>query len=210
MYFNENKTLHPDHSNLDWMECIPGDTSLSSVSIPGTHQSLKSGGIHDPRNFQAWELPAQLYVGVRFFDMTLWTLFGTLYVENNALVYYEKFSHVLSHLQVFLKDKRKSDTVLLRLTGPSKSISRAKEELDSATAVEVWKKQTIPTMDEARGKIILIQSSDFDWGLPVTTTELGTDKKESEMKDNIKKASEKCAHEMMLTDTGAKGLLEEL
>ncbi|KAL7858633.1 hypothetical protein AOLI_G00187350 [Acnodon oligacanthus] len=208
-YFNSHKTLNLKYLKLKWMKCIPDHKPLSSVSIPGTHQSLKSGGLNEYKNFQAWKLLNQLHAGVRFVDMTLWISFGKLYVENNAVISYKKFSEALNQIQIFLKVK-KSETVLLRLAGNSKAISRAKEELNRVTAIEVWKNRNIPTMGEARGKIVLIQGPGFDWGLPVNAMVLGKDKKNKEfqMKANIKKASEYCTNEMMLTDTGAKGTWE--
>ncbi|XP_072530147.1 1-phosphatidylinositol phosphodiesterase [Salminus brasiliensis] len=205
--FNDYRSLHPKHVNLDWMKCIPDDQSLSTVSIPGTHQSLKRDGLNIYRNFQAWKLFFQLYAGVRFFDMTVWIRSGTLYVENNAVIYYKNFADALHELQIYLGDK-KSETLLLRLTGSDSAISLAKEILNREAANDLWKDRKIPTMREARGKIILIQSPDFDWGLPINAMVVGTKNKEDNMKANIKKASQYCSNEMMLTDTGAKGQRE--
>uniref|UniRef100_A0A8B9R7A3 Uncharacterized protein n=1 Tax=Astyanax mexicanus TaxID=7994 RepID=A0A8B9R7A3_ASTMX len=206
-HFNEYKALHPHHVNSNWMKCIPDAQSLSAVSIPGTDQSLKEGGVNPYRNFQAWKLSSQLYAGVRFFDMTVWISFGTLYVANNAVYYYEYFDHAVSELQNFLSVAT-SETLLLRFTGYADAISLAKEMLSKGTGFHLWKDRNIPKMGEARGKIVLIQSPDFDWGLPINAMELPTEDKITQMKANIEYASEHCQNEMMLTDTGAKGQYE--
>uniref|UniRef100_A0A8B9JK88 Uncharacterized protein n=1 Tax=Astyanax mexicanus TaxID=7994 RepID=A0A8B9JK88_ASTMX len=201
-------TLHPHHVNLDWMKCIPDAQSLSAVSIPGTDQSLKEGGVNPYRNFQVWKLSNQLFAGVRFFDMTVYIQFGTLYIENNGMINLEKFAHTVNELQIFLRDK-KSETVLLRLTGNAKAISLAKKMLSEGTVIDLWKDKNIPKMGEARGKIVLIQSPDFNWGLPINAKVLTTKDKVAQMQANIKSASEHCQNEMMLTDTGAKGQYEK-
>ncbi|KAL6473819.1 hypothetical protein MHYP_G00173800 [Metynnis hypsauchen] len=201
-YFNSDPTLDSKYDQFTWMKCIPNDKPLSSVSIPGTHQSL----INKKQGFQAWEFQNQMHAGVRFIDMTLQVLSGKLYVKNKRKPKF-KFSQPLNQIKLFLK-AHESETVLLRLAGESKSISRAKEELNRVTDVEVWKNKKIPRMGEVRRKIVLIQSRNFDWGLPVNAMVLGKDKKNKEfqMKANIKKASEYCTNEMMLTDTVKLGM----
>ncbi len=72
-------------------------------------------------------------------------------------------------------------------------------------------RQEIPTLGQVRGKIVLIKSSTLELGIPVHITELHADMdtKETQMRENIKVASQKCEQEMMLSFTGATGESEE-
>ena len=58
-----NDSSHPSSYNLTWMQSIPDSTKISSMTIPGTHNSCALHGICCART-QSWSLPEQMKAGL--------------------------------------------------------------------------------------------------------------------------------------------------
>uniref|UniRef100_A0A9J8BBZ1 Phosphatidylinositol-specific phospholipase C X domain-containing protein n=1 Tax=Cyprinus carpio carpio TaxID=630221 RepID=A0A9J8BBZ1_CYPCA len=203
-----SETLSYKYVSHKWMKKIEDDKLLSAISIPGTHQSNRYLKTSEPM-FQAWGLHNQLDAGVRFFDLHV-SSDSIKYVKTGSVQESETLSYFLKTMLTFLV-KQKKETLLLRVTPDEGAVARVTKLL-SRDDWPVWRDKEIPTLGQVRGKIVLIQSSTLELGLSVHTTELNTDMdtKETQMKENIKKASQKCEQEMMLTYTVANGESEPL
>ncbi len=188
------------------MKKLENNMLLSAISIPGTHQSSRYLRTRTPM-FQAWGLHNQLDAGVRFFDLHVSS--DSIKYESGSVQESETLIYFLKTMQTFLV-KQKKETLLLRVT-PDESSVPLVTELLSGGKWPVWRDKEIPTLGQARGKIVLIKSSTLELGIPVHITELNADMntKETQMRENIKLASQKCEQEMMLSYTGATGESEE-
>ncbi len=204
--FSNSETLSHKHVILKWMKKLENNMLLSAISIPGTHQSSRYLRTRTPM-FQAWGLHNQLDAGVRFFDLHVSS--DSIKYESGSVQESETLIYFLKTMQTFLV-KQKKETLLLRVT-PDESSVPLVTELLSGGKWPVWRDKEIPTLGQARGKIVLIKSSTLELGIPVHITELNADMntKETQMRENIKLASQKCEQEMMLSYTGATGESEE-
>ncbi|ROL45964.1 hypothetical protein DPX16_4778 [Anabarilius grahami] len=206
-HFSHSETLSYKYVKHDWMEKIEDNKLLSAISIPGTHQSNKYLKTSTPM-FQAWGLHNQLDAGIRFFEMHV-SSDSIKYIKTGSVQETETLIYVLKTLLTFLV-KQKKEMVLLRVTPDEGAVAQVTNEL-SRPKWPLWRDKEIPTIGQVRGKIVLIQSSTLQLGLPVHIKELDAnmDTKETQMRQNIKSASEECDHELRLTYTGAKGESEE-
>ena len=75
---------HPCRTNPDWMSRLPDDAMLSSLTIPGTHDS---GALHSIQlaKCQSWSLADQLQAGIRFFDLRLHSIKDKLRVYHGCI-----------------------------------------------------------------------------------------------------------------------------
>uniref|UniRef100_A0A665W7I4 Phosphatidylinositol-specific phospholipase C X domain-containing protein n=1 Tax=Echeneis naucrates TaxID=173247 RepID=A0A665W7I4_ECHNA len=161
--FNDKRELQSKFFNEDWMMSIPDTTPLSAITIPGTHESLSLYG--GPLVCQVWTLENQLSVGLRFFDIHagiwIWTQ-KYLYIRDRYWMFSQgkKVDEVLECIAKFL-EVHKSETVLMMVTLHGLYKDTAKELW--ATLVDTYKNimltsNSVPNMEQARGKIVLLQS----------------------------------------------------
>ena len=142
------------------MSNIPNDQSLSAVSIPGTHNTMAVyGGVY--AECQTWTLAKQLRAGIRYLDVRVRHVNGNLTIHHGVSYQRAHFGQVLEGVADFLREYP-SETVLMRV----------KEELSEtndiygavvgyiehyATWDLLWHSRLVPTMGEARGKLIILQ-----------------------------------------------------
>ncbi|KAJ7157648.1 1-phosphatidylinositol phosphodiesterase [Mycena crocata] len=106
-------------SNRDWMMKIPDGTSLASISIPGTHESMAIVGgdiTQCQENFgnSADTLTAQLNAGIRMFDIRLRVNEGNTFTIHHGSVYQNaNFDDVLNKIDSFLA-AHPSEAVIMR------------------------------------------------------------------------------------------------
>ncbi|KDN39389.1 PLC-like phosphodiesterase [Tilletiaria anomala UBC 951] len=162
-----------------WMSKLPSSAPLSSFCIPGTHESLARYGypISTCQNV-ASTVAAQLAAGIRFLDVRV-NAKGKGYPSQQKLLAYHgvtderiEFGQVLAQCWDFLDGVGKSETVIISM----------KPEADAATMQacfeQVYLNPTksrwfleprVPTLGEARGKLILMSrygsSSDQPGGI---------------------------------------------
>ena len=161
-----------DHAE-DWMADIDGETMLSSISIPGTHDSATQYvGMRYIFQCQDTSIAQQLVDGYRYFDMRL-VLDGkedeqTLILKHNFAKCKEggglfakalKLSNVLSDVYAFLQE-HPSETVILCMKAENSKDDVAQvqkllyEQIDQNP--QMWYlANEIPTLEQVRGKIVL-------------------------------------------------------
>ncbi|MDT3497923.1 phosphatidylinositol-specific phospholipase C domain-containing protein [Bacillus toyonensis] len=154
-------------SNADWMRFLPGTTKISELSIPGTHGSIARHGktVFDEdfvRN-QRMTISTQLDAGIRYLDIRARRTGSSFAMHHGAVYQKLMFGDVLNQVQSFLRD-HPYETVLMRL----------KEEHDAEDGSQSFEQIFInyrnnysslfwssssqnPTLDNVRGKIVLLQ-----------------------------------------------------
>ncbi|ROT40743.1 PLC-like phosphodiesterase [Sodiomyces alkalinus F11] len=161
-----------DHSS--WMQSLPDETNLTSLSIPGTHDTLTFDIWDETYQCQNHNLAAQLRAGMRYLDVR-----GRL-TNNSILIYHADrytgytLADVLLAVFGFL-DEHPSETIVMRLKEegrPYGQNDRTFEEafayyLHNATATASGAQDhfympesffPLPTLGALRGKILLLQN----------------------------------------------------
>ncbi|XP_056439141.1 1-phosphatidylinositol phosphodiesterase [Gadus chalcogrammus] len=153
-------TPHPEFLNPSWMSGLPDSSLLSEVTMPGTHNTMAvfGGALAE---CQSWSLGSQLRAGVRFLDVRVRHVKGNLNIHHGVSYQRAHFGHVLQGVVDFL-DEYPSETVLMRV----------KEELSETYDIYgavvsyvhryaswdmLWHSRLMPTMGQARGKLIILQ-----------------------------------------------------
>ncbi|KAG7271171.1 hypothetical protein CRUP_025486 [Coryphaenoides rupestris] len=153
-------TPHPEFLNPSWMSGIPDSLPLSEVTMPGTHNTMALFG-GPAAKCQSWNLTSQLRAGVRFLDIRLRHVKGNLTLHH--WIYSQKvhFGHVLRGVVDFL-DEYLNETVLMRV---KEELSKTNNIYDAVVRYVhryarwdmLWHSRLMPTMGQARGKLIVLQ-----------------------------------------------------
>lgn len=166
-----------------WMADIPDEALLSSLSIPGTHDTgtanIVQGGIPQisMTTCQKYYISEQLNVGIRAFDIRGAANSGATTPGDVRLVHGSEtwmckdkdgkdltLQQVLDDSVTFLR-KYPSETILMTIkpdSGTHEDLARALGYFMKHNSQYVWQSDQIPTMKEARGKIVFV--SRFDMG----------------------------------------------
>uniref|UniRef100_A0A3B3D3L9 Si:dkey-266f7.9 n=1 Tax=Oryzias melastigma TaxID=30732 RepID=A0A3B3D3L9_ORYME len=169
----------PEFLNPSWMASIPDAQLLSAVTMPGTHNTMALyGGVY--AECQSWSLESQLHAGIRFLDIRVRHVNGNLTIHHGVSYQRAHFGHVLEGVANFLL-RFPSETVLMRL----------KEEFSETNNIYgavvdflqrygmwelVWHSRLVPTMGEARGKLIILQDfSGPDLGMRYGSLDIADD-----------------------------------
>ena len=163
------------HSHASWMQEIPDSVNLTSLSIPGTHDTMTYAIGRNDLQCQNWNLSAQLDAGVRYFDIRARLRDDDLHIFHADGYTGFSYADVLVDMFAFL-DAHPSEALVMRLKeeGPpvGKNNSRSFEDAfnaarlsDAATAPGAKKhlalydrKGPIPTIGNLRSKIFLLQN----------------------------------------------------
>ncbi|XP_015271991.1 PREDICTED: 1-phosphatidylinositol phosphodiesterase-like [Gekko japonicus] len=173
-----DNTPQPVASLPDWMSDLPDHLSISRISIPGTHDTMSLFGGSNIR-CQSWPLEAQLEAGIRFLDIRCKLEEGHFLIYHVNTYQEADFSTVLKVTLSFLK-RHPRETVLMRVKeelpilpdadfGP-----RLRRYLDEEGQGQVWVKEAIPTLGEARGKIVILEELENEiLGVPYEALSVG-------------------------------------
>uniref|UniRef100_A0A665TDR7 Si:dkey-266f7.9 n=1 Tax=Echeneis naucrates TaxID=173247 RepID=A0A665TDR7_ECHNA len=153
-------TANPEFLNLSWMASIPDDRLLSQVTMPGSHNTMALyGGVY--AECQSWSLASQLRAGVRFLDIRVRNVMGNLTIHHGISYQRAHFGDVLEGVVEFLQEYP-SETVLMRVREEfSETYDIYHPLVDYIHRYAhwdlLWHSQLVPTMGEARGKLIFLQ-----------------------------------------------------
>lgn len=177
-------SINFDYSQ-DWMSVVPDEALLSSVNIPGSHDTGTAAIIQDAvptislTSCQKYYYGEQLNVGVRSFDVRcnatknnakpgdvniihgseLWQCYDR---DGSKLT----LEDILDDSVRFLKDdKHKTEALVIMLkpdAGSTEGLARAVGDFIKNNGDYVYKGGGIPSMGEARGKIVFIRRYDID------------------------------------------------
>ena len=159
IYLSRNKV------NLkNWMGEIDGNTKLSAIAMPGTHDSGAYGKGTDYIPFvhcQTLNITEQLVNGSRYFDFRVFKdpALGTLQLTHNKVPLNKTFQiFALLPIQQFLT-LNPTETVILQLNqegfGTEDEVAALAKELLKSDLYNFYDKNSIPALKEVRGKMVL-------------------------------------------------------
>ena len=175
--------------SVDWMANIPDDALLSSVNIPGTHDTgtasvnFDASGQASLSSCQKYFYGEQLNVGARSFDVRCdatkddASLEDVKIIHGNLLtVCHERgtdfktltLKSILDDSVRFLKNHPSEALVIMikKDAGSDIGLTSAMASFIKNNKEYVWTEVRIPTMGEARGKIVFVRRydiSDYDY-----------------------------------------------
>ncbi|KAJ5899071.1 hypothetical protein N7495_003815 [Penicillium taxi] len=153
-----------------WMGELRDDTLLSALSIPGTHNSPTCHIAAPSVRCQAVSPREQLKNGVRFFDIRVQPVYPDDAAKDEMALVHSVFSVSLSgskyfrdlvhDIQEFL-DQNPSETLIMSVKREGTG-NATDEQLSRILAQHYandrwWVRPKIPTLGEARGKVVLIR-----------------------------------------------------
>lgn len=174
---------------VNWMENIPDETKLSSMSIPGTHDSCTQN-VDMRYIFQCQDasIATQLKYGYRYLDMRLVlekrsgqeTLvlkhnIARCKVSNSPFARTLTLADVLKDVYAFL-DEHPSETVIMCMKAENSkddvaAVQKALYKMIDQASERWYLKNEIPTMGAVRGRIVL--ATRFDDKLQVGSDRCG-------------------------------------
>ncbi|MGQ0779411.1 MAG: phosphatidylinositol-specific phospholipase C [Pseudonocardiales bacterium] len=98
--------------HTSWMQDIPDDTPVTTLSIPGTHNSCVVDGPLGLAKTQNLDLVEQLNAGIRFFDIRLAHYHDNLCVHHDVVCTEKSYTDVLAICSHFL-NQHPSETILM-------------------------------------------------------------------------------------------------
>jgi 1-phosphatidylinositol phosphodiesterase len=188
-HFNFTTVYHPEHHHLaifyrdqttSWMKNLKNETQISAISIPGTHNSPTYHRALPSVRCQVAPVREQLQQGVRFLDIRvqpenpldpgkdgLVLVHGVFPISLSGKRY---FRAVVDEVSLFLK-QNPSETVIMSVKreGPGDAtdaqLSRILRDHYAGDVNHWFTAPRIPTLGEARGKIVLIRRFALEDGL---------------------------------------------
>jgi 1-phosphatidylinositol phosphodiesterase len=167
--FDANLSHQPD-----WMAGIPDHVNITSLSIPGTHETMTFHIDSKVLRCQNWNLTVQMEAGLRYFDIRARVRRNELHIYHGKKYTGYTFKQVLLEMFAFL-DAHPSEAFIMRLKkeGPpvgrdsysfAKALNHARLT-DKATKAGAQRhlalypdsRKPIPTLGELRSKIFLLQ-----------------------------------------------------
>jgi 1-phosphatidylinositol phosphodiesterase len=168
--------------NLDlpnWLGHMPGTWRLSLFGLPGTHDAgarVDPVGLPDTAKAQDLSIAQQLAIGVRFLDIRCRRVNNTDMAIHHGPIFQKIWlgSGVIEPIRAFLR-AHPTETVILSIKdeyGPTGAVTLPFEQIlynylrqypadDRAGKFKGWyTRNSIPTLDEVRGKIVLFRRFD--------------------------------------------------
>lgn len=167
--FNNDSSAPYYNDSANWMGSIDGSLYLNQISIPGTHDSAAIyAWLGFFSNCQSLTIPKQIDAGYRYLDIRLAVSKGRLKFMHgftNCRKSFLPFSDnlyledILPSIYTFLK-KHPSETIIFNVKQEhgNESVEEFETILNKYVEAnpEYWYlSSSIPTLDEARGKIVL-------------------------------------------------------
>ena len=163
IFAGRNKGAPDAATSNDWMKSLDGTRRISQFSLPATHNS---GALYEPirgtAQCQNLSIPAQLGAGVRFLDIRCRHQNDAFYIYHGPIYQRENFADVIGYCRDFLR-AHQSETVILSVKeeyaaqNNTRSFEAIFENYAARNPATWLLGSTIPTLNQARGKIILLR-----------------------------------------------------
>lgn len=168
--FNAHKAHHPS-----WMADIPDAINITSLSIPGTHDTMTYDIGRDDLQCQNWNLTIQMGAGLRYFDIRARLRDNELQIYHADGYTGHSYTDVLVAMFEFL-DANPSETIIMRLKeegspiGDNNTITFEDAFLYAGSQNPLTKagaakhlmtyntSQPIPTLGDVRSRIFMLQN----------------------------------------------------
>ncbi|MFE7284176.1 phosphatidylinositol-specific phospholipase C [Streptomyces noursei] len=149
----------------DWMSALGDGTPVQRLSIPGTHDSgARIGGPWVA--CQNTSVAEQLASGIRFLDVRCRAIDGVFAIHHGAFYQELMFGDVLNACRDFLR-AHPTETVLMRVKQEYSEVSAEEfrqvfvSYLDGKGYRSLFRLDAgLPTLGEARGRVVLLADSD--------------------------------------------------
>ncbi|WP_411121994.1 phosphatidylinositol-specific phospholipase C [Streptomyces sp. x-19] len=149
----------------DWMSALGDGTPVQRLSIPGTHDSgARIGGPWVA--CQNTSVAEQLAAGIRFLDVRCRAIDGVFAIHHGAFYQELMFGDVLNACRDFLR-AHPTETVLMRVKQEYSEVSAEEfrqvfvSYLDGKGYRSLFRLDAgLPTLGEARGRVVLLADSD--------------------------------------------------
>ena len=163
VFAGHNKGALDAATGNDWMKSLDGNRRISQFSVPGTHNS---GALFEPirgvAQCQNLSIPAQLGAGVRFLDIRCRHQNDAFEIYHGPMDQRENFAGVIGYCRDFLR-ANPSETVIVSVKEEYEAQNNThsfEATFDNTLARNPapWLLgSTIPTLNQARGKIVLLR-----------------------------------------------------
>jgi len=147
----------------NWMSHVEGIKKLSELSIPGSHDTC---ALYEPfpstARCQTLALQQQLEAGVRFLDIRCRHVHDAFKIFHGSADQRQSFEEVLFTCSAFLTN-HPTECILMSIQqeykpdGNTRSFEQTFDVYVNASTNLWYLKDGIPTMDEARGKVVLFR-----------------------------------------------------
>jgi len=149
----------------DWMSHVPGDTLISKMSIPGTHDSYALYGGVGWTKCQEWDVPKQLRKGIRFFDLRFRRAGTGFHIYHGPIYQHKIGEDAFNEITNFLREQP-TETVLVSYQEegtPSMSGSSSFQTILNSYVRRYrrWiygNNTVIPRLEDVRGKMVFIDN----------------------------------------------------
>lgn len=152
-----------NQNNENWLKSFSDDTLITSLSIPGSHDSGASHSIGDlSGKCQDASILEQLNIGVRFFDIRLQLRNNKLQVVHGIVDQNLDFLSVLNTFSSFLSSHQSEGlfiTIKEEASAKNSSISfeeALKNEISTFEKIIKQDRNLPTTLKEIRGKVVLL------------------------------------------------------
>lgn len=181
-YYNHSGSIETSHPH--WMAAFPDSTSLASMSLPGTHDTMaftNAGG--DLTQTQSLSLRAQLDAGLRALDIRCRHIDDAFTIHHGVVYLNANFTDVLNTAIQFLNANPRETLVMrVKKEHTEENITRTFAQTfewyrnQPAFNPYLWRGNHVPTLGEVRGKIVILD--DFGggaYGIPWSSLDLQDD-----------------------------------
>ncbi len=157
----------------DWMGFLPNNTLLSTLTIPGTHDSgARIEPVSGTAKTQNLTIAQQLDAGVRFLDIRCRHYQDAFTIHHGAIYQNLNFDDVINACKNFLQ-AHPNETIIMSVKPEhtAEGNTRTFQEqfnLYVQQDAALWHLNSgIPTLGDTRGKIVLLRrfGANADWGL---------------------------------------------
>lgn len=161
-YWNVPESPPIAYINRNWMARLPNTQCLSQTSIPGTHDTMARASDIAHAWCQAWSLNDQMDVGIRFFDIRCRHFRNGLPIHHGLIYQNCNFNDCITAMIQFL-DSNPSEVLIMRVKeeydaaeNTNTFADAVKDNIPGGRPDRFWMKDSIPTVGEARGKIVIL------------------------------------------------------
>ncbi|WP_166244701.1 phosphatidylinositol-specific phospholipase C [Paenibacillus turpanensis] len=154
------------YNSNNWMGSLSNSTSLTALSIPGTHDSgALYESIYGTAKNQDLTIAQQLSIGVRYLDIRTRHYQNAFTIHHGAVYQNQNFDDVLNAVISFL-NANPTETVIMSVKEEHTAAenTRSYEETFNSyvnkNPSKWFMSNRVPTLGEARGKIVLLRRFD--------------------------------------------------
>jgi Domain of unknown function (DUF5050)/Phosphatidylinositol-specific phospholipase C, X domain len=168
-----------------WMSAITGDPLLSTITIPGTHDSCTFNILPGMSKCQNMSLPEQFAAGIRFIDIRCRHYYDRFELHHGSDYLNLNFDYVLDQCYEFFSDPKHSKECII-MSVKREYTSEGNQKTFQEVFSEYMKRKdkkvswhvgnTIPKLSAVRGKVVLVRrffvlptSKPEEWGIDLST-----------------------------------------